>query len=60
MSTRAVLFGLIALALACCGVKSDLEHPTGPVLQKEQKDPSRPPVPLGEPGGTTPPYSTGP
>jgi hypothetical protein len=60
MSTRAVLVGLIAVALAPCGVKSDLEHPMSQVLQKEQKDPSRPPVPLGEPGGTTPPYSTGP
>jgi hypothetical protein len=60
MSTRAVLVGLIAVALASCGVKSDLEPPMGQVLQKEQKDPSKPPVPLGEPGGTTPPYPTGP
>ena len=60
MSARAVLVGLIAVALASCGVKSDLERPMGQVLQKEQKDPSKPPVPLGEPGGTTPPYPTGP
>ena len=61
MSTRAlVVVAAIALALASCGVKSGLEAPMGQVLQPGQKDPSRPPVPLGQPGGTTPAYPTGP
>jgi len=60
MSRRAILAPLVAVALMSCGVKSDLEPAMGQVLQKDQKDPSRPPVPLGEPGGTTPPYPTGP
>ena len=61
MSTRALAVAAIALALVSCGVKSGLEAPMGQVLQQmDQKDPSRPPVPLGQPGGTTPPYPTGP
>ncbi len=60
MSTRALVAASVALALTSCGVKSGLEPPTGQVLQQDQKDPSRPPVPLGQPGGTTPPYPTGP
>jgi len=60
MSTRALVISAIALALVSCGVKSGLEPPMGQVLQPDQKDPSRPPRPLGEPGGTTPPYPTGP
>jgi len=60
MSRRALLVASIALALVSCGVKSGLETPMGQVLQPDQKDPSRPPRPLGEPGGTTPPYPTGP
>ena len=60
MSPRAIAVALIALALVSCGVKSVLERPMGSVPQNQQKDPSKPPVPLGEPGGTTPPYPTGP
>jgi predicted small lipoprotein YifL len=60
MSTRALMVAAIALALVSCGVKSGLEVPTGTVVQQDQKDPSRPPVPLGQPGGTIPPYPTGP
>jgi hypothetical protein len=60
MSPRPIAIALIALALVSCGVKSVLERPMGSVRQDEQKDPSKPPVPLGEPGGTTPPYPTGP
>ncbi|HMI95104.1 MAG TPA: hypothetical protein VK479_01240 [Micropepsaceae bacterium] len=60
MSTRILLAASIALALVSCGVKSELERPMGQVLQQDRKDPSRPPVPLGQPGGTTPPYPTGP
>jgi len=60
MSTRALVIAAIALALVSCGVKSGLEPPMGTVLQQDQKDPSRSPVPLGQPGGTLPPYPTGP
>ena len=60
MSRRAVVVASIAFALMSCGVKSGLEPPMGQVLQPDQKDPSRPPAPLGVPGGTTPPYPTGP
>ena len=60
MSTRALIVAAIALALVSCGVKSGLEVPMGTVVQQDQKAPSRPPVPLGQPGGTIPPYPTGP
>ena len=63
MSPRAIVIALTALALGSCGVKSELERPAGTVMQtqaNQQKDPSKPPIPLGEPGGTTPPYPTGP
>ncbi|HEX3486762.1 MAG TPA: hypothetical protein VHT51_17025 [Micropepsaceae bacterium] len=67
MSLRAATIAILALALACCGVKSDLERPAAAMMQAEKqqvqsprKDPSLPPTPLGEPGGTTPPYTTGP
>jgi hypothetical protein len=65
---RAALIALIALPLLSCGVKSDLERPMGQVierpmgqvLQNDSRDASKPPVPLGAPGGRTPPYPTGP
>ena len=57
---RAVLMAAGLLALWGCGVKSPLETPPGPVLQTEEKDPSRPPVVLGEPTRVIPPYPTGP
>jgi predicted small lipoprotein YifL len=60
MSMRALVVAAIAWALVSCGVKSGLEPPMGQVLQQDQKDPSRPPVVLGQPGGTIPPYPTGP
>ena len=60
MNGRALVVASIAFALVSCGVKSGLQPPMGQVLQQDQKDPSRPPRPLGEPGGTTPPYPTGP
>jgi len=57
MSLRLVPI-VMGFALAACGVKSNLERPMGQlmqpqnaVLQNPQKDPSRPPTPLGEPGG---------
>ena len=60
MRTGLILAGVVPLLLSACGVKSNLEKPPGPVLQMEQKDPSRPPVILGEPTRVIPPYPTGP
>ena len=54
------LLALVSTVLASCGVKSDLDRPGMRVMEEPRKDPSKPPVPLGEPGGTTPPYTTGP
>ena len=57
----ALIFALgFSVPLASCGVKSNLEKPPGTVLQMEEKDPSRPPVVLGEPTRVIPPYPTGP
>ena len=63
MAMRLSLAILITLSLLGCGVKSDLERPNEQVLSRdarEEKDPSKPPRPLGQTGGTTPTYSTGP
>jgi hypothetical protein len=63
MTMRLTFAVLVSLALLGCGVKSDLERPNAPVLSRdmrEEKDPSKPPRPLGQTGGTTPTYSTGP
>ena len=60
MRTGLILASVVALLLSACGVKSNLEKPPGQVLQMEQKDPSRPPVVLGEPTRVIPPYPTGP
>ena len=60
MSARALPIVLICFVLFACGVKSDLERPTEQVPQQEQKAPSKPPVPLGEPTKPVPPYTTGP
>jgi hypothetical protein len=60
MKAGLILASVIAVLLSACGVKSNLEKPVGTVLQMEQKDPSRPPVVLGEPTRVIPPYPTGP
>jgi hypothetical protein len=67
MMLRLVAIGLMPLALVGCGVKTNLERPMGEIVRPQQqnplnpqKDPSRPPTPLGEPGGTTQPYPVGP
>ena len=41
-------------------IEQRLDRPGMRVMEEPRKDPSKPPVPLGEPGGTTPPYTTGP
>jgi predicted small lipoprotein YifL len=50
----------VSLALLSCGVKSGLDLPSGAMPDKQQQDPSKPPKPLGESGGATLPYPTGP
>lgn len=60
MKAGVILAPAIVLALSACGVKSPLVKPPGPVLQTEVKDPSRPPVVLGDPTRVIPPYPTGP
>jgi len=59
----ALALALISAVLASCGVKNDLERPQAQMmmLPENRKDPSRPPVTLGQTGtATTPPYTTGP
>ena len=52
MKLRVLIAFAAALALAGCGVKSDLEKPTAapqkPGPQKNEKDPSKPPSQLGK------------
>ena len=68
MKLRVAAVALVPFALLACGVKTDLDRPMMQIMQPQpqqnlvnpQKDPSKPPTPLGEPGGTTPPYPTGP
>ena len=68
MKLPVVAMTLFSLALTACGVKTDLERPMmqvmGPQPQQNlinpRKDPSKPPTTFGDPGGTTPPYTTGP
>ena len=38
----------LSLALASCGVKNDLVLPDGKPTAKNQKDPSKPPLPIGQ------------
>jgi len=50
MMPRLFLAVAVALSLAACGVKGDLEKPNTQAsqkAQKEQKDPSKPPSPIG-------------
>lgn len=45
---RFLLSVLLALSLCACGVKSDLVRPDGKPTSKDQRDPSRPPHPIGQ------------
>ena len=38
---------LLAFALSACGVKNDLIKPNGQTTSKDERDPSKPPYPLG-------------
>ena len=48
MTGRVVVAFVLALALAACGVKNDLEIPSGRLPPQDETDPSRPPTPLGQ------------
>jgi predicted small lipoprotein YifL len=41
-----IVLGLV-FAVPACGIKSDLLMPNGKPTPKNQKDPSRPPQPIG-------------
>lgn len=47
MKLRLLLAIAVALSLAACGVKGDLEKPNGQPVSKTEKDSSRPPNPVG-------------
>ena len=48
MNLRLIAFLALCLALASCGVKNDLVMPDGKPTAKNQKDPSKPPLPIGQ------------
>ncbi|HEY4113544.1 MAG TPA: lipoprotein [Rhizomicrobium sp.] len=48
MILRLLIVFALALAVPACGVKTDLELPNGKQSPKNQKDPSRPPQPIGQ------------
>jgi predicted small lipoprotein YifL len=48
MIMRLILAFTLVFSLAACGVKNDLVLPDGSKNPKGQKDPSKPPIPLGE------------
>jgi predicted small lipoprotein YifL len=48
MNLRLVAVLTLSLALASCGVKNDLVMPDGKPTAKNQKDPSKPPLPIGQ------------
>jgi len=60
IALRSISIAFLSLGLLSCGVKSNLDLPSGAMADKSQQDPSKPPKPLGESGGTTLPYPTGP
>ena len=44
---KLLLFVALALAVTACGVKNDLVKPNGQATSKDDRDPSKPPYPLG-------------
>lgn len=48
MVIRFVLAAALVLSLAGCGVKNDLVLPDGSKSARGHKDPSKPPIPIGE------------
>ncbi len=47
MILRLLLIAGLVLGLSACGVKDNLLTPDGKQTPKSQKDPSRPPQPIG-------------
>jgi predicted small lipoprotein YifL len=47
MILRLAVAVLVALSLVACGVKTELELPSGMQADKKRPDPSLPPQPLG-------------
>ncbi|MBU6444826.1 MAG: lipoprotein [Alphaproteobacteria bacterium] len=47
MMKRVLILAALSLALAACGVKTDLVMPNGKPTPANQTDPSKPPQPLG-------------
>jgi len=47
MKLRLLAAFAVALSLAACGVKGDLEKPNGQPAPKAEKDQSKPPSPIG-------------
>ncbi len=45
---RFLLAILLAFGISACGVKSDLVKPDSKPTPKDQRDPSRPPNPIGQ------------
>jgi hypothetical protein len=45
--TRLLAVVMLGFLLTACGVKNDLAKPDGTVTPKTEKDPSRPPYPIG-------------
>jgi hypothetical protein len=44
---KLIAMAVLGALLAACGVKNDLAKPDGTTTPKSEKDPSRPPYPLG-------------
>ena len=42
-----LLILILAVAVSACGVKNDLTKPNGQATSKDERDPSKPPYPLG-------------
>lgn len=47
MILRLALAFALVLSVPACGIKSDLLMPNGKATPKNEKDPSRPPQPIG-------------
>lgn len=47
MILRTAIAVLIALSIIACGVKTELDLPSGMQVDKKRPDPSLPPQPLG-------------
>jgi predicted small lipoprotein YifL len=48
MALRFILAAVLAFAVSGCGVKTDLMTPEGKTTPRSQRDPSRPPQPIGQ------------